>query len=81
MEWQFIRWSGTPEDPTVKISKIYVCSFGGDMRDAKEVVSIIIRILLSQARVLTPRADWEAEGIDEDKKENEERLAQRLRLE
>jgi hypothetical protein len=61
---------------------MYICAFGGDFRQAKEVVSIIIRILLSQARVLTPRADWEAEGIDEgEKKKNEERLAQRLRLE
>ncbi|CAG8503260.1 10537_t:CDS:2 [Ambispora leptoticha] len=75
--WQFLRWSGTPEDPTVKISKMYVCPFGGDMREVKEVVSIIIRVLQSQASVLTPQIEVETERIDKDKKEDEERLAKK----
>ncbi|POG80762.1 hypothetical protein GLOIN_2v1512517 [Rhizophagus irregularis DAOM 181602=DAOM 197198] len=70
-EWRFILWSGLPENPTIKISKPYVCAFGGDMREAKEVISIIVRILQSQASVLAPqdevKDEVKAEGIDDEK--------------
>ncbi|PKK57952.1 hypothetical protein RhiirC2_763672 [Rhizophagus irregularis] len=56
------------ENPTIKISKLYVCAFRGDMRQAKEVISIIVQskdaarnlfraasLLQSQASVLAPQ--------------------------
>ena len=46
------------------------------MREAKEVISIIIRILLSQASVLAPqdevKDELKAEGIDQDKEDNDD---------
>ncbi|CAB4442668.1 unnamed protein product [Rhizophagus irregularis] len=73
--WRFILWSGLPENPTIKISKLYVCAFGGDMRQAKEVISIIVRILQSQASVLAPqdevKDEVKAEGIDQDNDDEE----------
>ncbi|CAB4442728.1 unnamed protein product [Rhizophagus irregularis] len=66
---------GLPENPTIKISKLYVCAFGGDMRQAKEVISIIVRILQSQASVLAPqdevKDEVKAEGIDQDNDDEE----------
>ncbi|CAB4400947.1 unnamed protein product [Rhizophagus irregularis] len=54
-----------------EISKPYVCAFGGDMREVKEVISIIVRILQSQASVLAPqdevKDEVKAEGIDDEK--------------
>ncbi|PKK62423.1 hypothetical protein RhiirC2_759609 [Rhizophagus irregularis] len=68
--WRFILWSGLPENPTIKISKLYVCAFGGDMHEAKEVISIIVRILQSQASMLAPqdevKDEVKAEGIDDE---------------
>ncbi|CAB4442743.1 unnamed protein product [Rhizophagus irregularis] len=73
--WRFILWSGLPENPTIKISKLYVCAFGGDMRQAKEVISIIVHILQSQASVLAPqdevKDEVKAEGIDQDNDDEE----------
>jgi len=40
-EWVFLRWSGTPEQPDLEISKEYDVSFRGDMPGTKDVLSII----------------------------------------
>ena len=69
-KWVFLRWSGTPEETTLEISKEYDVSFDGNLPGTRAVLSIIIQILRAQASALTPPAE---------EKEDDERPAQRLR--
>jgi hypothetical protein len=73
-KWVFLRWSGTPEEPTLEISQEYDVSFNGDLPGSKDVLSVIIQILRAQVNALAPT--YEAKGQDD-----EERPAQRVRLE
>ncbi|CAI2170752.1 11293_t:CDS:2, partial [Funneliformis geosporum] len=51
--WRFIRWIGTLKSPKAEITKEYPCIFEGDMKEAKNVASHIVRILQAQAKSLT----------------------------
>jgi len=51
--WRFIRCIGTLKSPKAEITKEYPCIFEGDMKEAKNVVSHIVRILQAQAKSLT----------------------------
>ncbi|RUP49943.1 hypothetical protein BC936DRAFT_140911 [Jimgerdemannia flammicorona] len=81
LEWRFIRWSDTLESPKVVISKPYRCTFNREgMEDAEKVLSIIIRIIHSQAIVVESQIG-SSEGIYEEamKKDNVLRPSRRQR--
>ncbi|CAG8806145.1 36752_t:CDS:2, partial [Gigaspora margarita] len=52
VSWYFIRWTGSPENPKVEISRQYNCDFEGEMQSEKNVVSYIVRILENQDDML-----------------------------
>ncbi|RIB17166.1 hypothetical protein C2G38_2088940, partial [Gigaspora rosea] len=51
--WRFIRWNGTLESPKVEITKEQICIFEDDMKEAKKMVSYIVRVLQAQAKSLS----------------------------
>ncbi|RIB25674.1 hypothetical protein C2G38_2138678 [Gigaspora rosea] len=51
--WRFIRWNGTLESPKAEITQEYPCIFENDMKEAKKVVSHIVRVLQAQASSLS----------------------------
>ncbi|CAG8795120.1 18896_t:CDS:2, partial [Dentiscutata erythropus] len=52
VSWYFIRWTGSPENPKVEISRQHNCGFEGEMQSEKNVVSYIVRILENQDDML-----------------------------
>ncbi|RUS35531.1 hypothetical protein BC938DRAFT_479954 [Jimgerdemannia flammicorona] len=81
LEWRFIHWSDTLESPKVVISKPYRCTFNREgMEDAEKVLSIIIRIIHSQAIVVESQIG-SSKGIYEEamKKDNVLRPSRRQR--
>ena len=50
MAWVFVHWEGSPENPSVKVSTQYYCSFNDKMMiNEINVLNIIITILALQA--------------------------------
>ena len=66
MTWLFVRWEGSPENPSVKLSKPYHCSFNDEMINEINVLNIIITILALQAAELVCQTN------EDEKNENEE---------
>ncbi|CAG8615064.1 5814_t:CDS:2 [Paraglomus occultum] len=71
-EWRFLNWDMRSSTPTVLLSKPYDCSFTNNT-GVSEVLSVIIRILQSQAN------DIAGQSVEEGA-ETEERESQRRRL-
>ncbi|RUP41804.1 hypothetical protein BC936DRAFT_138293 [Jimgerdemannia flammicorona] len=55
LSWRFVRWSGFEENLSIEISEVISCEYGNDMKQAKEVLSIISGILQSQANFYNER--------------------------
>ncbi|CAG8650937.1 1284_t:CDS:2 [Paraglomus brasilianum] len=72
-EWRFLSWDMRSLTPTVLLSKPYNCSFNNNV-GVSEVLSVIIRILQSQAD------DIAGQSVEEGA-ETEERASQHRRLE
>ncbi|CAG8843782.1 12889_t:CDS:1, partial [Gigaspora margarita] len=49
LSWRFIQWNGTLESPKAEITQEYPGIFENDMKEAKKVVSYIVRVLQAQA--------------------------------
>ena len=53
LQWYFIRWAGSPEDPIVEVSGPHQCEFDSEnMEQAKKIVGYITSILIQQVRGL-----------------------------
>lgn len=53
--WRFIRWNGALKSQKTEIKQEYPCIFENDMKEAKKVVSYIVRVLQAQATHWTKR--------------------------
>ncbi|RUS18058.1 hypothetical protein BC937DRAFT_89188 [Endogone sp. FLAS-F59071] len=75
--WIFVRWEGSPENPSVQVSNPYTCTFNGAMENEINVLDIIIAILAHQAAEL----DVPLQAAELEYQTNEEgRESQRCRL-
>ncbi|CAB4418382.1 unnamed protein product [Rhizophagus irregularis] len=53
LQWYFIRWAGSPEDPTIEVSGPHQCEFDSEeLEQAKQIVKYIVSILQHQVRGL-----------------------------
>lgn len=50
LEWIFIRWIGSPNNPKVKMSGLHHCGIADDIVNIKQIVNYIISILQNQLR-------------------------------
>ena len=51
LQWYFIRWAGSPENPIVQVSDPLQCEFDSeDMDQAKNIVGYVTSILQQQIR-------------------------------
>ncbi|CAG8467125.1 5052_t:CDS:2, partial [Funneliformis caledonium] len=58
LQWYFIRWAGSSEDPTVEVSGPHECEFDSeDMEQAKKIAGYIVSILQHQVRGLNDEND------------------------
>ena len=53
-KWVFLRWTGSLEEPVIQVSKVYNCSFTGQMENAMLVLSNIVRVLISAIVGISP---------------------------
>ena len=53
LQWYFIRWAGSSEDPTVEVSGPHQCEFDSEnMEQAKQIADYIASILQQQVHGL-----------------------------
>lgn len=53
LQWYFIQWAGSPEDPTIEVSGPHQCEFDSEeLEQAKQIVKYIVSILQHQVRGL-----------------------------
>ncbi|CAG8643387.1 937_t:CDS:2, partial [Paraglomus brasilianum] len=71
--WIFVRWEGSPENPSVKISEEYVCSFKNEMINEINVLNIIITILTLQAAELVCQTNEDEKNKNEEGRESQHR--------
>src|SRR5438128_10194569 len=72
--WQFVRWTGTPDKPRVEVSREYNVAFEGDMEQPKRVLSFIVRLLQSQAKMMKS----EVENTKDESSDEDQRSSRRL---